>query len=154
MANSKNHKLRVLLTEYEAAQQSAQHHDTLVWTVSSIMWTANLLIMGFIINNIKNASLLLVVIFLYILGIATISGVWLFMCQFNKLKRQKYERCKTIEETIEAEFEVKMEQHRGVKWPEGCQRIFYSALMILFIVAWTSVLFVYCAYITPGYCCH
>jgi len=28
----------VLLVEYQAAQESAQHHDNLIWTVTALIW--------------------------------------------------------------------------------------------------------------------
>ena len=31
-----------LLVEYQAAQDSAQHHDSLVWTTTGIIWGAGL----------------------------------------------------------------------------------------------------------------
>jgi hypothetical protein len=48
--NSK--KIQILLTEYNAAQSSAEHHDRLVWTVSSILWAGSLALMGIILKNL------------------------------------------------------------------------------------------------------
>ncbi len=47
---SAKQKVDVLLTEYDKAQDSAQHHDTLVWTVSSLNWigSAVLIVLGYL----------------------------------------------------------------------------------------------------------
>ncbi len=150
-----NYKLKVLLTEYMAAQQSAQHHDTLLWTVTSIIWAGNLVIMGFIISNIRNACLLLMVIAIYVLGIAMICCVYVFVSQFHSLKKLKYERCKTIEAIIEKEFRINITQHRDVKWPDGSQKALYRILTILFVITWTVVFltYLYCARIVPRSLC-
>ena len=35
----------VLLVEYQAAQESAQHHDNLVWTVTALIWGGMLVLL-------------------------------------------------------------------------------------------------------------
>jgi hypothetical protein len=154
-SNSQCSVLQIRLAEYKAAQQSAQHHDSLLWTVTSIIWAGNLVIMGFIISNIRNACLLLMVIAIYILGIAMICCVYVFVSQFHSLKKLKYKRCKTIEAKIESEFHTDISQHRDVEWSEGSQKALYSILTILFIITWTVVFLTYleCARILPGRFC-
>ncbi len=155
-SNSKCSSLQIWLAEYEAVQQSAQHHDLLLWSVTSIIWAGNLVILGFIISNIRNACLLFVVIMVFILGIAMIFSVWKFMSQFHAIKKQKYERCKIIEKIIEDEFGIAIRQHRDVEWSEGSQKTIYGVLTILFIITWAMVFITYlvCSGIAHKYLCH
>jgi hypothetical protein len=124
----------VLLVEYQAAQESAQHHDNLVWTVTAIIWGGMLVLFGFVLGNLDNVNLRLILTLLSILGIALTIAVWGFALQLNSVKRQKYQRCKTIETLLG------MLQHRELKYFSGLQRIVYGIITILFIIAWLIVL--------------
>ena len=134
----KNHdRQAVLLAEYHAAQSSAQHHDQLVWTVSSIVWGGSLALMGFILKDLtlKNPTtdLFVVVskIFICFLGLILTVFVWFTQRKFRALKKQRYARCKEIEGIL------KMKLHRATEWNEGSQTDAYSVIMVLFIEAWT-----------------
>jgi len=48
-------KERFLLLEYTQAQESAQYHDSLTWEVTSIIWGASTLLIGFIVEALCNA---------------------------------------------------------------------------------------------------
>jgi len=126
----------VLLAEYQAAQASAQHHDNLVWTLTSIIWGGMLVLFGFVLGNLDSVNLRLILTLLSILGITMTVAVWLFTLQLNSIKRQKYQRCKTIETSLG------MLQHRELKYSSKLQRIIYSIITILFVIAWLSVLWV------------
>jgi hypothetical protein len=121
----------ILLVEYQAAQNSAQHHDTLVWTVTSIIWSGTLVLFGFMLNNIdKKTDYLCLYVVLSILGVLLIVAVMLFTFQFHSIKCQKYKRCKQIE------LQLAMHQHRDLKYPLKFQSIFYVIITLLFIVIW------------------
>ena len=42
----------VLLGEYQMAQDSAQHHDILVWNITSLNWIGSAVLMGFVLSGI------------------------------------------------------------------------------------------------------
>jgi len=123
----------VLLVEYQAAQESAQHHDNLVWTVTALIWGGMLVLFGFILGNLDNASLRLILILLSIIGIALTMAVLVFTLQYNSVTRQKYQRCKTIE------LLLGMRQHNELKYTPGLQKIIYNMITILFVIAWFIV---------------
>lgn len=126
-----------LLAEYQAAQNSAQHHDTIIWSINSVVWGASLLLLGFLLNRSPDPSMKLIVTLVSILGILLIIKVWTYTFQLAELKRQKYNRCKEIEEKFN------LQQHRNVKWKSGRQKFLYSAVMLLFIVIWIVVAWTY-----------
>ena len=123
----------VLLVEYQAAQESAQHHDNLVWTVTALIWGGMLVLFGFILGNLDNASLRLILILLSIIGIALTIAVLVFTLQYNSVTRQKYQRCKTIE------LLLGMRQHNELKYTPRLQKIIYNIITILFVIAWFIV---------------
>ena len=123
----------VLLVEYQAAQESAQHHDNLVWTVTALIWGGMLVLFGFILGNLNNASLRLILILLSIVGITLTIVACVFTVQYNSVMRQKYQRCKDIELLLH------MRQHTELKYPPGLQKIIYHIITVLFVIAWCTV---------------
>ncbi len=122
-----------LRIEYQAAQNSAQHHDNLIWSLNGVVWAASLVLLGFLLKLTPDRSYLLIVTMVSILGILLIIKVWSYTFQLAKVKRDKYNRCKEIEEKLG------LQQHRTVKWPSGRQKKLHSAVMILFILIWFVV---------------
>jgi len=123
----------VLLVEYQAAQESAQHHDNLVWTVTALIWGGMLVLFGFILGNLDNTSLRLILILLSIIGITLTIAILVFTLQYNSVTRQKYQRCKTIE------LLLGMRQHNELKYTPGLQKITYKIITVLFVIAWFTI---------------
>ncbi len=121
------------LTEYEMAQNSAEHHDNLVWSVSTLNWGVSSVLLGFVLNNITESSLGIVVLLFCLIGIFLILCSWLFARQFRSIRNQKYKRCKELEK------ELGLVQHTNIKHKDGSQSKIYSMIMVLFIVTWTVV---------------
>jgi hypothetical protein len=42
----------VLLVEYGKAQDSAEHHDNLVWSIASLNWVGSAVLLGFVFGTI------------------------------------------------------------------------------------------------------
>ena len=75
----------VLLVEYQAAQSSAQHHDQLVWTVTSIVWGSNLVLLGVIPAIPDGVYAYLIKLGFCVLGPSLIVFVWSSQFQFRSL---------------------------------------------------------------------
>lgn len=123
-----------LLIEYQAAQRSAEHHDTIVWRITSIMWASNLVLLGLILNvDIKAVSSPLY-IGAGILGVFTMAATIVFTGHLRKMKIFKYERCKDIEK------QFGLTQHSGYQWKGSLGRNLHVGISGLFILVWTGVL--------------
>jgi uncharacterized membrane protein len=126
--------LQSLLVEYQAAQDSAQHHDNQVWTTTGIIWGAGLILIGFVVQSIGDARLKLPVVAVCILAILMLIYLWVMAFQLNSVKNQKYTRCKEIESILN------LEQHTRLRYKKRSGRFFYSLVMVVFIGTWISVL--------------
>jgi len=118
----------ILLVEYQKAQDSAEHHDKLVWTTTSIILSGMLILIGFILENLFKTPRIPILFFTGILGISL--AIFLIVLQkgFREIKRQKYNRCKEIEQ------ELGMEQHVKLKYEEGKQTSLYQKVLVVFII--------------------
>lgn len=132
-----NNNENALLVEYQAAQDSAQHHDNQIWSASSVIWTGNLVLLGLVFSSAlasTNPLPLMPVIGLGSLALSLNVLVLVAALQSNWVKRQKYERCKKIEEMFD------LHQHIDLHYRPGVQTFLYVAVMVLFLVAWIAVL--------------
>jgi hypothetical protein len=123
-----------LLVEYQAAQDSAQHHDNLVWTTTGIIWGSSLVLLGFVIANLSTPLLRPIIIVVSILGLLLCAYVWLAAIQFRSIRFHKYRRCKEIERMLN------LQQHWTLPYRERIQHTFYAIIMLAFMIAWLVVL--------------
>ena len=123
----------ILLTEYRMAQQSAEHHDNFVWSVTSIVWGSLIVLLGFVIQTATNKELLLYQLTASVLGICLLCFIWYHVYLLNNWKVKKYIRCKHIEEKLG------MKQHLQT-YPRRAGYYLYQLMMIGFLVAWIIVI--------------
>lgn len=123
----------VLLVEYGKAQDSAQHHDTIVWSVISITWAAELVLLGFVVSSLGNIRLRIIITALCFLGAFMVAFQWYVQKLSRTVRKQKYDRCKEIEE------QLGMSQNRSLKYPAGIQTRLLQMVCLLFLIAWATV---------------
>ena len=130
-----------LLVEYQSSQDSAQHHDNLVWTVTSIIWAANLVLFGFVLQTTTATLDLQSQIFvtaLCLLGIYLTVFVQILALQFRDIKKSKYKRCNEIKDNNFPDIPLKNDQNH----PEGSQKCWYLFATILFSLIWVIAIVV------------
>ena len=84
---------------YSKLQESAQHNDNMAWLMSSILVVASISLLGFIITNLNKNP------FLSLIGCSI--GFFLIIVNMiifhhaQEIKRQKYKKCKEIENKLD-----------------------------------------------------
>jgi hypothetical protein len=124
------------LAEYAAAQESAQHHDNLIWTTTGIIWAGNFVLLGFIANAVSTGYAGAFVPLASLLGLLLTGSVWRMVFVWKQVMNVKYQRCR------ELEVDLQMHQHRDVEavYPRAEMRIWYSIVSTLFLLAWSYFL--------------
>jgi hypothetical protein len=126
----------VLLVEYQKAQDSAEHHDGLVFNTTSLNWVGSAVLMGFVLNGIDahpTTSHKVALLSIAAVGFLLSYFVWRWVRQLRKTKVAKYNRCKEIEK------ELGMTQHSSLQYRAGSQTHDYEVLMSAFLTAWVVV---------------
>jgi hypothetical protein len=134
----------MLQLEYEKAQDSAEHHDRLLWYVTSIVWTGNLIVLGQIANLTEIQLTRIPVILVSVLALVLNLFLWAASYQFRLIKKQKYGFCKQLEKDKVREM---LGQHTNVRYPPGVMWTLYSFVTILFLVVWLAILFIAASHI-------
>jgi len=96
MPQTSDDKLKILLTEYQKSQDSAQHFDNLIWTSAGISFAA---IGGIIISSLESTTYIKIALF--VSGIIILIFESVFISIFKQYKNLKYKRCKLIEKKLE-----------------------------------------------------
>jgi hypothetical protein len=123
-----------LLVEYQASQDSAQHHDQLVWSITSILWASSLVLLGLVLTAMRQPGLQCPLTIVGSLAIVLNLYLWLCAWQMRNVKVQKYRRCVAIEK------QLGLVQHTELHYPRGIQTAGYAVVMILFLVVWAVVI--------------
>ena len=125
---------RHLLEEYRAAQESAHHHDNLIWTTSGIVWAGNFVLLGYAVDrSFPQADRL--VPFGCLLGFLLTLAMWRVAFVWNEVKNVKYQRCREIE------TQFGMRQHRNVEaiYPQGEMKVWYAMVSAAIAAAWIAL---------------
>jgi hypothetical protein len=126
----------VLLVEYQKAQDSAEHHDNLVGSVTSL-WLGSAIFIGFVLTGLGSGDAAHYKSVLYpviALGVFLTVLVWTWAKRAGETKVQKYGRCKEIERTLG------MKQHLRVGEARSWQDPAYATLLGLLLFAWVALL--------------
>lgn len=134
MNNKDDFDSEAFLIEYQTAQESAQHHDNLVWTITSIIWGASLILLGLILNQLHSNDLKYILTLLILLIMTLIIFAWKFSFDLNNIKNQKYKRCKEIESKFN------MNQHTNLNYTSGFQKLIYNGITVFYIIIWVVIL--------------
>ena len=135
--NQNNKEFKQLM--YEKAQDSAEHHDRLLWYVTSIVWTGNLIVLGQIATSTEIRLSSIPVLLLSVLALILNLFLWSASYQFRWIKKQKYEFCQDIENDILKEAPG---QHKNLCYPPGVMWALYCLVTISFLVIWFAILFI------------
>ncbi len=129
-----------LLVEYQAAQDSAQHHDNLLWNTTGAVWAAELVALGFAVQQLGTVARRPTVLAVGFIAILMLLYEWIMALQFRSVKNQKYKRCKQIEAILH------LEQHTKLNYFTSWGSIVYAFVVLSFLSVWGFVL---CAAFDP-----
>ncbi|SRR5260221_12609634 len=142
--NNRDDVTAKLLAAYQVAHENAHHHDLIIWEAAAIIWSANALLMGFVLEAVSSAEPRVHVL----IAVSSIVGIgmtaFLLLC-FPRMKRNQkisWEVCQKIEKELGLEFKVHTLIHEDYGQAKIRMRPLYYVLSILFIVAWFFFLFV------------
>lgn len=126
-------ELTILLEEYGKTQESAQHHDTLLWTVVGILFSGIAALFGFALQYFDGEHPKWQFGLIAILGMLSSALISFFVASFAGIRKQKYCRCRQIERRLV------MRNHLGLKrWYP--QRAVMYTISGLFFLTWLVLL--------------
>jgi hypothetical protein len=135
-----NLKVDKILAEYERAQDVGHHTDTVIHEITAIVWGANTLLLGFILEvncDSDNQKLVLVAA---VLGFLMSAYVPLTMYWTKKGQRIAYAICREIENELPFTHRLNNRIHDEYpKWRPG--QVLVGVLTFCFLAAWVYVCF-------------
>jgi hypothetical protein len=121
---------------YEMAQQSAEHHDTVLWEATYIVWGSTTLLLGFVLEAIDQQPALCLIT--AVLSIFMTIMVLVLALSFRKVRNRKYAICREIENALSFQWKQHQEME-GPIYPKGIQTRWYVGATFVFVVVWLCV---------------
>lgn len=127
MVNPKT-ETEIKLAEYNATQNSAQHHDNLMWTVTSILLVSSIGLRALIEDPLSTNCEVRFVI--GIMNVLLLLGLFIFARGFREIKITKYKRLRELER------DLGMKQHLNVyeTYTPRMNRYFYFLIFVIIVV--------------------
>jgi hypothetical protein len=131
--------LSTILNAYERAQEVAHHSDIVIWEVTALIWSANTLLLGFIIEAIKIPEAQVLIVALSVLGgVLTffVSKVW----SLGKIgQHTAFAQCQDIEKQFPENVRLHTKIH--AKYPPQAAQKWVHAITKLFLGVWAITFF-------------
>lgn len=125
--------LTALLQEYQSAQESAEHHDTIAWTVTSVLYGASLLLLASLLQRGTVVGAEVLVLLCSALGVVLAILAFRLRSSLRSVFKYKYQRCKDIEVLLG------LKQHSGLKYKEGTAHRILWWCMAALVAVWIAV---------------
>jgi len=130
-------KRESLLAAYSFAQESRNHNDLVAWEITAIVWGAQTLLLGFVLDALANKDSRPLILLTALLGIVlTFSN--------NILLRKRSQVCEMmrsisvqIEDLLE-DMEIKPQRALDRKYRRGTQRRAFFTISYSFYVVWIA----------------
>jgi len=138
--SSSDHTVEKLLAAYQVAHENAHHHDAIIWEAAAIIWSANALLMGFVLEALSSTRLLVQVL----VAVSSLLGVamtWFLRSSFPRMKQNQqisWDICQKIERKLEMEFKVhsSIDEDYQSKGQKTRMQDLFRKLTTVFIIVW------------------
>lgn len=132
-------RVQILLAEYERGQEVGHHTDTIIHEVTAIVWGANTLLLGFILEVPCEANRQIPIIVASVIGIAMSIYVPWVHSLVKGIQRIAYNVCRTIENEVPLPHRLNSEIHTNYpSWRPGLVAVW--VLTVLFVLAWLAII--------------
>ena len=116
--DDEKHTDAILLIEYQKAQDSAEHHDKLIWTVSSIFFAGIIALLGFLAKDFSTIKDEPITLMISIFGIMMAISLGIIIQSFKFYKNSSYLRCRQIERNLGMNHHLSKGDDEGLETKE------------------------------------
>jgi hypothetical protein len=137
--NSDRDRIEILLAEYERGQEIGHHTDGIIHEVTSIVWGANTLLLGFILEVSCDSTNQILVIVSAVVGILMSAYVPWVHHLTKRIQRIAYDVCRKIEDEAPLPHRLNILINADYpKWKPGLVAVW--VLTAVFVAAWLGVI--------------
>jgi len=141
-AESLSDRKDILLVEYQKAQDSAEHHDRLLWTTAALILGGMAALFGLAIGRDAWRAQRWIV---PLIGLLLCAALVFFPRTFRHIRKKKYDRCKVIERELGMEQHSQLQDDYPPAWIRGRLRIRQICVLrvvnLLFALGWVWLLY-------------
>jgi hypothetical protein len=132
-------QVQKLLAEYNQAQEVGHHTDGIIHEVTSIVWGANTLLLGFILEvDCKSDNQILVIVASVVGLLMSVYVPWVHSLT-KRNQRTAYKVCRQIEDELQLPHKLHSQINETYPhWRPGLWAV--GVLTFVFVVAWLFVI--------------
>jgi hypothetical protein len=130
--------LELIVAEYEFASENRSHADATAWEMTAIVWGAQTLLLGFVLEAISNRDAQPLIMLVGALGLVMSVFNYVVMNARNKVCNLMIRVCLRIEEKPEMEFKPQHLLNRF--YPRRIQTWAFCFVNSCFIPVWLGVI--------------
>ena len=124
---------------YERAQDAAFHSDEVMWQITAIIWGANTVLLGFVLDAMHTRSVLALIVS-SVVGMVLTAFVARVCAVAKVAKSVGFEICRTIEKHSDFPEHLRLHTRIDKRYPRGFGRRWVYGISITFGLLWLGVL--------------
>ena len=128
----------LLIAEYEFARDNRSNADATAWEMTAIVWGAQTLLLGFVLEAISNRDAQPLITGVGVLGLLLSVFNYIAMYARNKVCNTMIQICLRIEDRPEMEF--KPQHFLNERYQRGIQSWSFYVMNAIFFLAWLAVI--------------
>jgi len=134
---SGNTNSKILLSVYERAQDATYHTDLILWQIAAIVWSANAVLLGLVLQFYNGQSTPWLVLLVSAIGMVLTIFVARVCYVAKVVKGVGYPMCQEIEKQFVAE--LRLHTKIDEKYPKGMARNWVMGITALFVFSWLCI---------------
>jgi hypothetical protein len=128
-----------LIAEYEFARDNRNHADASAWEMTSIVWGAQTLLLGFVLEAVSNRDAQPLIMLIAVLGLVMTVFNYVVMTARNRVCNLMNKICLLIEDRPEMVFKPQSYLNRFYR--PRIQTVAFRIVNSLFILVWLAVFY-------------
>lgn len=132
-------EIQFILAEYEFARDNRNHADATEWEMTAIVWGAQTLLLGFVLEAMSNRDVQPLIILVGTLGLVLCRFNYIVVRTRNMVCNLMNEICAGIENStafMSRKPQNRIDQH----YPRKIQTFWFKAVNVFFAAAWLFVI--------------
>lgn len=130
---------QLLIAEYEFARDNRNHGDAAAWEMTAIVWGAQTLLLGFVLEAISNSDVQPLIVLVGVLGLVLCRFNYVVVDTRNMVCNLMNEICAEIEKNT-AQMLRKPQNRLNERYKPRIQSFWFNVVNWSFVVAWLAVI--------------
>lgn len=132
-------EIQFMIAEYEFARDNRNHGDATEWEMTAIVWGAQTLLLGFVLEAISNRDVQPLIVLVGVLGLVLCRFNYVVVRTRNMVCNLMNGICRDIENSTPL-MRHKPQNYLNERYPPRIQSFWFNVVNWLFVLVWLAVI--------------